>query len=343
MTTVLFNILRQSLLITGFVFVMMLMVEYLNVLTGGVWQVVVRRQRWRQYVVAIVLGATPGCLGAFTVVAMYTHGVVSLGALVAAMIATSGDEAFVMFAMMPDRAFMLTGIMMLVGLVAGWATDRLPPKLRGSTYAPCDELAIHESDRCKCFPGTEVIHQWAHLSLPRAALSALLLTFLSGIVFGWIGPDAWDWMRVSVLATVLAAGFVVVTVPDHFLQVHLWEHVARKHTVRILLWTLGALCVTHLVTNYFDLSAAISRNPTAILLMASLAGIIPESGPHLVFVTLYAKGAIPMGILLANSIVQDGHGMLPLLGHSRKVFLIVKIINLVAGLLVGAAALAIVR
>jgi hypothetical protein len=57
-------------------------------------------------------------------------------------------------------------------------------------------------------------------------------------------------------------------------------------------------------------------------------------------VTLFAKGAIPFSVLLANSIVQDGHGMLPLLAESRKAFLVVKAINLAAGALVGIAALA---
>jgi hypothetical protein len=38
---------------------------------------------------------------------------------------------------------------------------------------------------------------------------------------------------------------------------------------------------------------------------------------------------------MANSIVQDGHGMLPLLAESKKSFLWVKIINIIVGLIVG--------
>ncbi len=40
-------------------------------------------------------------------------------------------------------------------------------------------------------------------------------------------------------------------------------------------------------------------------------------------------------ILLASSIVQDGHGMLPLLAESKKGFLTVKAINMVLGAIVG--------
>jgi len=42
-------------------------------------------------------------------------------------------------------------------------------------------------------------------------------------------------------------------------------------------------------------------------------------------------------VLLANSIVQDGHGMLPLLADSRRDFLRVKLINFAVGLLIGLA------
>jgi hypothetical protein len=43
--------------------------------------------------------------------------------------------------------------------------------------------------------------------------------------------------------------------------------------------------------------------------------------------------------LLASSIVQDGHGMLPMLAHSRRAFLGVKAVNLLVGILVGGVAL----
>ncbi len=92
MLTLLQDSLTHAIMITGFVLVMMLVIEYLNVLTQGVWQHNLRGSRWQQYLLAAFLGATPGCMGAFAVVALYSHRVVSLGAVVAAMIATSGAD-----------------------------------------------------------------------------------------------------------------------------------------------------------------------------------------------------------------------------------------------------------
>jgi hypothetical protein len=68
--------------------------------------------------------------------------------------------------------------------------------------------------------------------------------------------------------------------------------------------------------------------------------LIPESGPHLIFVTLFAQGVVPFSVLLASSVVQDGHGMLPMLAHSRREFVEIKAINLTVGLLAGAVIMA---
>ena len=49
----LFPILKQTLLITFFVLSMMLIIEYLNVLTKGLWSKDIEKSKWKQ----VVLGA----------------------------------------------------------------------------------------------------------------------------------------------------------------------------------------------------------------------------------------------------------------------------------------------
>lgn len=122
--------------------------------------------------------------------------------------------------------------------------------------------------------------------------------------------------------------------PEHFLEEHLWNHVAKKHVPNIFLWTFGAPLVMAILIEHFNLESWIQQSQFLILVIAFLVGLIPESGPHMIFVTLFAQGMIPFSILAASSIVQDGHGMLPLLAHSRKAFIVVKIINLMFGLAV---------
>lgn len=326
---------KHALLITAFVSVMMLLIEYLNVLTSGSWQAKLTQHRWGQYVLAAFLGAIPGCLGPFAIVAMFSHGMVGFGALVAAMVATSGDESFVMFAMIPGKAFQLTAFLFLAGIVAGVLADLVVPRSLRVTPC-CDQLHIHDYENCRCFRLAHILDQWRHCSPERGAMVLALLAFSLGVASGQFGPSNWNWIRVTLLFVSALALFIVATVPDHFLRDHLWQHVFLTHVPRILLWTLGALALMHLLTEQLHLEHAINSGKWVVLVAACLTGLIPESGPHLVFVTLYAQGTIPLSILVASSIVQDGHGMLPVLAHSKKQFIIIKTVNFAIGIAVGA-------
>lgn len=334
------DVVRHALMITGFVFMMLLVIEYLNVVSRGSWQNRLIGHRWGQYVLAAFLGATPGCLGAFAVVAMYSHGVVTLGAVVAAMIATSGDASFVMLAIMPKQALLVFGSLFVLGVACGPATDALVGSERSRRIPESHGFDLHREALCDGFLGAEVLQQWKQCTPARGILAAVLAVFLLGLCAGWVGPEKWNWIRVTLLLTSAAALFIVSTVPDHFLEEHLWEHVVRRHVPKIFMWTLAALVGMYILTEHLDLEGALHRGRWIVLLVACLVGLIPESGPHIIFVTLYAQGSIPMSILLASSIVQDGHGMVPVLAHSRRAFVVIKAINLVVGLLVGAIAMA---
>ena len=333
------GIAQHALMITGFVFVMMLVVEYLNVLTQGSWQRVLTRSKGGQYLLAAFLGATPGCLGAFVAVAMYSHGILSRGALVAAMIATSGDESFVMLAMIPQQALLLFPILFALGIAAGALTDAVIDHKESQGEPHLHPMELHDTAVCQCFPRGAILQQWSQCSAPRGILSAVLAVFVLALILGWIGPAVWNWVRMTLLIVSAVGLFIVSTVPDHFLDEHLWEHVARKHVPRIFLWTFGALILMYVITDQLHLQETIRQGKWIVLLIACLVGLIPESGPHLVFVTLYAQGSIPLSILLASSTVQDGHGMLPMLADSRREFVVIKAVNFAVGLVIGAAAL----
>ncbi|HMA76060.1 MAG TPA: putative manganese transporter [Candidatus Krumholzibacteriaceae bacterium] len=342
MTRNIIGIFRQTVMITGFVFVMMLLLEYLNVLTSGVWRRILSSNKWGQYLVAALLGVIPGCLGAFAVVAMYSHGFISLGAVVAAMIATSGDEAFLMLTMIPSQALIISGLLFAIGIIAGALTDFSLGKRGISGKDEYCELELHEDyGTCCSFSAGRTTKVWKNCSLARAVLALLLVLIIAAVVTGHIGPGEWNWIRVTVLIVSAGALFVVSTVTDHFLQEHLWEHIAKRHLPKIFLWAFGTLLLIFILREYLDLgiSGYSGWGRWIFLLVACLAGLIPQSGPHLVFLTLYVSGTLPLSILLANSIVQDGHGMLPMLAESRKAFFLVKAVNILVGLLVGAAAL----
>lgn len=329
------DIFKHTLMVSGFVVVMMLVVEYLNILTHGTWQKRLTRNILGQYLLAGLLGSTPGCLGTFAVVGMYGHGMLTHGAVITAMIATMGDESFVMLAMIPRQAFILMGFLLALGIIVGAVSDFLTRRWIPLVPTACKELKIHQTPACCCYPRGSVLRQWRECSAARGILATALSLFILGLLLGQLGPASQLWIRITAIGLAAIALFMVSTVPDHFLEEHLWKHVIRQHALRIFMWTFGALAVMQLVTEYLVVSEVLRESRWLLLLAACLVGLIPESGPHLIFLTLYAQDSIPFAILLASSIVQDGHGMLPLLAYSRKAFLAIKGVNFIIGMLVG--------
>jgi len=326
-------------MITGFVFVMMLVIEYINVQSKGLWQKSLTKNKWRQYLIAGILGAIPGCLGAFIMVAMFSHRLVSFGALVTTMIATSGDEAFVMFAMLPKMAILLTIIILVVGILAGYLTDKFYKPQKTLENISSHIFPLHDEPECKCFEKDKIWINLFHPSLYRLTIAVIVLSLIAGIATGLLVGNLEIWMKLSVLLAFLFSLFIVLTVPNHFIKEHIWEHIVKMHLPRIFLWVFGTLLFMHFLMNYVDVQAWISTNMFVVLLVAVLIGVIPESGPHLIFVTLFAQGSIPFSILLASSISQDGHGMLPMLAESKRGFLAVKLVNMIYAFIVGLSTL----
>lgn len=80
--TTMIHVMNESIMITLFVLVMMVIIDYVNVFTKGRMEKAVKGGKGRQYTITSFLGSTPGCLGAFMNVSFYVHGLVSFGAIV---------------------------------------------------------------------------------------------------------------------------------------------------------------------------------------------------------------------------------------------------------------------
>jgi hypothetical protein len=69
-------------------------------------------------------------------VSLFIHGMISFGALVGGMIATSGDEAFVMLAQFPAATLALFGLLFAGGIIFTWVSDKAVQALKITPCAP---------------------------------------------------------------------------------------------------------------------------------------------------------------------------------------------------------------
>ncbi len=349
------EILKNTALVTCLVMTMLLFIEYINVATQARSLGALKKSPTRQLIVATLLGMVPGCIGGFATVSLFTHGVVNFGALVATMISTMGDEAFVMFAAFPLQALILQGILIAVALAVGFIIN-LTVKQFPAPFAH-NHLAIHEDDHHHLHE-KNIRSSWKsnlkNISFQRALLIAGLLFFIVATLSGVLehshgsGDECAQaahgenlifserWLNLLFSLVAVAMLVIILRVNDHFLEHHLWGHVIKKHFAKIFLWTLGALIVIAVINHHIDVQAWVHNNLLYMYIAAILIGLIPSSGPHLVFVLMFAHGNIPFGVLLVNSLMQDGHSGLPLLAESKRGFLFMKGIKII--LAAGAAA-----
>ncbi len=390
------DILRNSILITGLVVVMMMMIESLNIESRGLLFKGLRRTKLGQVIVAALLGSVPGCMGGFATVSLYTHRLFSFGALVAMMIASSGDEAFVMLAMFPQKALILFAILFVLAIVSGYLTDKAYDRIHArkchkhehdecGVDTDCHEYELH-TEECHHHDNPDAEDRQAksrHFGWKRIVMFIGLAAFIAALASGQLGHDhgahsheghshevhmheehchecgcadahideskgfqidllSEDWMNVLFAGLSVIVLFVLIFASDHFVEGHLWNHIIKKHLPTIFAWTFGVLLVLGVALQYIDIEHWISDNTALMILLATVIGVIPESGPHLVFVTLYAAGVIPFPVLLASSISQDGHASIPLLAESKKSFAWAKLINCAVALAAGFIAMLVV-
>ena len=145
----LIEILRNSILITGLVVVMMMMIESLNIESRGLFFKGLRKTRTGQVVIAALLGSVPGCMGGFATVSLYTHRMFSFGALTAMMIASSGDEAFIMLAMIPQQSLIIFAVLFVLAVITGIVVDMIWDRKHSMVCA--------KHDHSGCGPETDFV------------------------------------------------------------------------------------------------------------------------------------------------------------------------------------------
>jgi hypothetical protein len=275
-------------MISFFVFVMMLLVDFVDTISKKRISDILKGGRWRQYTLASFFGSTPGCLGAFMNVSLYVHGLISFVAIVGGMIATSGDEAFVMLVQFPGTALVLFGLLFVSGIIFAWISDKAV-KILGIT--PCESCVDAQCEHCESgmdnhepigniFRPVNLLENFRSFPFTRFLLLMSIVSFMLLVFTGILGPSTWDWN-----------------------------------------WNLEFFILKHMMW---------------VLLLGALIGVVPESGPHLIFVMMYAQGLVPFSVLFTTSFVQDDHGMLPLLSYSIKDSILIKTFNLLFGDTIGA-------
>lgn len=274
-----------------------------------------KNAKYAQVPLASCLGALPGCGGAVVVVAAYSSGNVSMGAVVATLTATMGDAAFLLIAKRPDAALVLLPVAFTTGIISGYIVDLLD-KRNFVSYGETFEVFLIDARRKRDFlygllflPGLVLgVMALAQVELEGMAATAELTLALSGIA---VGIYVWASSPLKALTNTKDNAMTRVT----------------EETSFITAWVILAFLLFEYLNTYagLDLEALFKTVGVLLPLMAILVGFIPGCGPQILVTTFYINGLIPFSALIGNSIANDGDALFPAIALNPKAALLATI------------------
>lgn len=312
-----------------------------------------RRAGAWQAPIASFLGALPGCGGAIIVVTQYTKGHISFGSVVAVLIATMGDAAFLLLAREPLTGAGVLATSFIVGTLSGWVIDAIHGKdfLRAKEALNPGIKTAPPAARSNPSKETSVSlaflnHLWVWLIIPSAVIG-LALAFLVDVdaLFGPLSayePTLW----IGAIGGTLCLFLWAFSKPD---QGHVGQEVQdiegkyqlNKRVIRdtnfVTSWVVFGFLIYELGVHFAGsgIEQWLVVWAPIVPLIAILIGFIPGCGPQIVVTTLYLNGIIPLAALYGNAIANDGDALFPALALAPKAAIFATLYSAVPALIIA--------
>ena len=279
------------------------------------------------------LGVIPGCGGAIMVMSLYTRGVVSFGSVLAALIATMGDAAFLLIASKPQAALVILPVTFLTGIVFGYL-------VKPFTKNFINKISL-KKDLNKNLPKNKI---------PKNFYSLWLICLIPGIILGVLNAFQIEISfyifgidLIHSFSFILAMYCILLWVFNPLTDIQMasiHENSLRRvadTTCFVTVWVIIAFVTYELI----DLSTkglifdSLKYFGPFIPLMAIIIGFIPGCGPQIIITSTYLMGIIPLSAQIGNAISNDGDALFPVLAISPKVGLIATLYSAVPAIIVS--------
>lgn len=317
-------------------------------------EVMVRAKHW-QTPIAAALGALPGCGGAIVVVTQYARGYASFGSLVAVLISTMGDAAFLLIAREPMTGLLIMGVGFGVGTISGWIVDAVHGTkfMRGTMV----DDAHFTNDGMQERKPEPIYKLWALMAIPGCVIG-LLLAFQVDTDVLWGGVPLTHWFGIIGAVMCLLMWSLMRGAPNHATSnslnsgtaggletmssmgterpMGMLERIVRD-TNFVTSWVVMAF-VSYEVLTYFlgaGVDSMFKVYAPLMPLIAVIVGLIPGCGPQIVVTSLYLAGAVPLSAQIGNAISNDGDALFPAIALAPRAAVLATVYSMIPALIVG--------
>lgn len=322
------------------------------------------QSRATQVQFAALMGALPGCGGAIVVTTQFISGRLGFGSVVAVLVSTMGDAAFLLLASEPKTGFAMIIMGIFVGSISGLVVNRLhrdeflrpqPSNQHSSNVSASNQTSTStllgktsSSSEKQSVMATAINLQgflWSILLVPGAIVALLgsfqidinTLLSLPGMTIEWVGSLI---LLISMTLWALTKEIEdyrsVVSEDDKCISSHPMQKTAQD-TNFVTAWVVIAFLL-------FEFSAELAHIDFALLfsswgiflpLAGVLMGLLPGCGPQLLVTSLYLSGALPLSVQIGNAISNDGDALFPAIAMAPKAALVATLYSSIPALLLA--------
>ncbi|MBO3445312.1 putative manganese transporter [Clostridium sp. CCUG 7971] len=341
---------------------------YINYKTNENFTYIITKNKKLQPLIGALIGAIPGCGGSLAIIPLYIQGKLSFGAIVASLIASMGDAAFILISANFKVYLIVTIVGLITGILTGYIVDifnleiklnlrkkQVSPLTRGTSCA-CNHGLSNNRENVK--NQNSKIYKFAYLMTHKVGYKIYLLILLVGFAFMTIAHSGIEneiIHSIHELEEVLA----VLGILSSIIYTMCFKVVSNNYNIDkddrsslknilingvaeisfIITWIfiayLGYDFVVMLVGGEEYIANLVLYTGIGSVFIGALLGLIPGCGVQILLMSFYLKGNLPLGAVIANSISQDGDALFPIIALDKKSALWASIITTIPAILVG--------
>ena len=318
--------------VSSFVGMTLLIFTFLEKKNFNLQKMILNNRRF-EIPICSFLGAIPGCGGAIMVMSLFTRGVVSFGAILAALISTMGDAAFLLIAVKPEAALIILPVTFIVGIISGYIAQPFTKNFLKEKI----NKSISINDLPKNKTSNKFYNLWFLILIPGLILG-LINAFNIDANFEIFGIDI---VLVFSFSAALFCLLLWVLNPLTDIQMaSIHENSYRRvvdTTCFVTVWVIISFVLYELInlsTNGAIFDSLILFGPF-LPLVAILIGFIPGCGPQIMITSMYVSGQIPMSAQIGNSISNDGDALFPAIAISAKAAIVATLYSAIPAVFIA--------
>jgi len=318
--------------VSSFVGMTLLIFTFLEKKNFNLQKLILNNRRF-EIPICSFLGSIPGCGGAIMVMSLFTRGIVSFGAVLAALISTMGDAAFLLIAVKPEAALIILPVTFIVGIISGYIAKPFTKNFLKEKI----NKSISISDLPKNKTSNKFYKLWLFILIPGLILG-LINAFNIDANFEIFGMDV---ILVFSFSAALFCVLLWVLNPLTDIQMaSIHENSYRRvvdTTCFVTVWVIISFVLYELInlsTNGAIFESLILFGPF-LPLIAILIGFIPGCGPQIMITSMYVSGQIPMSAQIGNSISNDGDALFPAIAISAKAAIVATLYSAIPAIIIA--------